>query len=361
MSAGISVPQAADLIVTTLPKMPRGKWTDTFKYQDYPFLERASGDGIRKEASGLRYETRIRLRENNSARGVDLYEVTPNIRVNVMDYLKVEWVHTEAKVHYDARELAMNAGDDVQIVDWLGTQRAAELESLANWWEEAAFQAPVSATDTKNGLNGLPFWVSPLAAGVTDQGIGFNGVAAPYRDGTTTNSPGALNASLPENQRWRNANGIIRGMNPATIDMMRALLTRVRFKAPSMMNSKGNTNQRSGVVWYMSMQDKDDYVRLTNQGSDPRGGDVAPFHGDSPMCHGVPIQAVPVIDSISYLPIWFINHKFLFVVSLRGFWMKHHKAMNSRDQVNVYSEQIDCSGNIACTNRRAHGILHRAR
>lgn len=360
--AGLSVAQASDLIVSTLPKLPRGKWTDTFKYQSYPFLERASGDSIRKTSAGLRYEARIRLAENLSARGVDLYEVTPTVRVKVLDQLKVEWVHTEAKVPYDARELAMNgSSDETAIIDFLSTQRAAEMESLSNWWEEKAFQGPLNATDTKNGLAGLPFWVPPLAAGVTDSPVGFNGVAGLYQDGTTTNSPGGLNASLPENSRWRSLNATIRGMTPTTVDIMRSTLTRVRFKAPPMMDTRGNTNQPSSTVWYMSMQDKDDYVRLTNAGSDPRRGDAAPFHGDAPMCHGVPIQVVPYIDQIPYLPIWFINHKTLFVVSLMGFWMKKHPAMNDVSQRNVFIEQIDCTGNIICTNRRANACLHRGR
>lgn len=358
MSAGITVSQAADLLITTLGKMPKGKYTDTFKYQDYPLNRKIANDNVRRASGGTRYEMRVRLRENLSARGVDLYEATPNLRVSVMETMKAEWCHAEAKVHYDVRELMMNSDED-RVVEWIETQRSAAYESLANFWEYNGFLTPNNSTDTKNPL-GLPFWIRPLGTGVTDTVGGFNGIAASYRVTGTTNSPGGIDASVADNSRWRNWVATCRGMSPQTLDLMRTALRRVRFTAPPKLPNKGNTDTGSMFCIYFAMQYADEYERIVNAGPDDRGQDANPkYKSDNNLpFRGVDTCAVPVLDDQASLPIYGVNHKHLYMVTLKSQWMTEDKPINDRSQRHVFTVGIDCSAQIVCDNPRSCFTIH---
>lgn len=361
MSAGITVSQAADLLITTLGKMPKGQYTDTFKYQDYPLNRRIANDNVRRASGGTRYEMRVRLRENLSARGVDLYEATPNLRVSVMDKMTAEWCHAEAKVHYDVRELMMNS-DPEAVVNWIETQRAAAFESLANFWEYEGFLTPLNSTDTKRPL-GLPFWIRTLGTGVTDTVGGFNGITALYRNSGSTSSPGGIDASVADNNRWRNWVATCRGMNPQTLDLLRVGLRRVRFNPPPKNSQKGKTDTGSGFCFYWPMQYADEYERLVNAGPDDRRGDANPLkNGDNNLpFRGVDTCAVPVLDDVSYLPIYGVNHRHLYMVTLKSQWMVEDKPINDRSQRHVFTVGIDCSAQIVCDNPRSCMVVHQPR
>ena len=359
MSTGITVTQSADLITSTLPKMPRGKWTDTYKYQQCALLESASADSARKSGGGTRWEMRIRLRENLTAKGVDLFEISPTLRIKVMEKSSAEWTHSDADLIYDAREMQMNVSSQEEVIPWLATQEAAQLESMANWWEENGWLPRISATDTKS-LDGVPYWIRTLATGVADPVGGFNGITTYYRSGASSTLYGGIDASLADNNRLRNWVATHGGMTVDLVNQIRTARRRVRFKAPPNMDGKGNTNSLAGFNIYMSQDFADEYERLVNAGPDDRNGDVSPRNSGTTVV-GLQYTAVPALDAVSYQPVYGFSSRHLYMVTLKGMWMDKGRPLPVGSNPLIIQQKIFASGNFFCENPRATFCLHRQR
>jgi len=355
--AGISIEQASDLIVTTTPKFGKRVITDTQAYNDYVFLRNLVAPKMNSQG-GTRFQQTIRLREGAPSRGVDLYEGTPNVRVNVTGYMLAEWTHHEGKVHYDARELMMNSDSEAQIVNWFQTQIDGEFEAICNWWEGNSMLCPNSSTDRKNPL-GLAYWINPLASGVTDTAGGFNGTTATFRNATTTTVIGGIDASNPDNSRWRNWVATYTSMSPLTIKSIVKALRRTKFVPPPQLSNGQMLSSKRDRLILMDQNNYEDYEEIVNSGSDPRKGDARPFGDDDAVpLRGVDVLTTPSLDTIAIRPIYILNKKSVKIVTLNNTWMTKGKAVNDRDALNVYTQGIDTSAQIVCTNRRAQAVLH---
>lgn len=360
MSAGITINQSADLITATLANMPRGKWTDTYKLQSCPLLEAASGDGVRKQGGGSRWEFRIRLRENLTAKGVDLFEVNPTVRIKLMDKAYANWVHTDADMLYDARELLVNVTEKEQVIPWLQTQEAGQQESIANLWEENGWLCRISANDTKN-FDGVAYWIRGLAAGQVDPIGGHNGVTTYYRNGAATTDYGGIDASLADNNRLRSWAATHSGMGIDLVNQLRVARRRVRFKAPPNMDGKGNTNSLAGFKVYFNQDMADEYERLVNQrGVEENTGDAS-YRNENFKIVGLNYEGVAALDSLSHQPVYGFSSRDFYMITLRGMWMHRGKPLPVGANPLIIQQKIFSSGNFFCQNPRGTFCIHRPR
>lgn len=360
--AGITIAQAGDLLTTTLARMPRGQFTNTIKHQYYALCERLFGDGKIRAKGGTRFEKRIRLRENESARGLRLFQSVSRTVVDVMSRLAAEWCHAEGSASWDVRELMMNESDaEDQIIELIETRRQGAYESLANFFEDRGFLTPGSATDDLNPL-GVAYWVRPLGTGVTDPIGGHNGTTAVFQDATTSALIGGQDATLAENSRLRNwAATVPTGeITPATMDLIRVACRRTNFRNPAGFRLRENRRVARKRCIYWSQDQADQYARLVNLGPDDRNGNLSPYSGDLPFMD-CDTAGASALDNVANSPIYGVNHNHLYVVALKGAWMQEDKPVRDRDQRHVYTMGIDSSYQIFCDNPRAMWVIHTPR
>lgn len=349
---GVTISQLGDLLSTTLEKLPRGEFEVAFKYQSYPICDQWFRRYKRRVASGKSISMRVQLKTNGSARHVLLYEPTPNNQVDTMSEIEADWVHAEAKMHYEAHEVDMNRAP-ARLVDLVKERRIAAYMDIADEIEAKAWEVPQSSTDKRYPL-GVPYWINFLDAGQVDSTGGFNGKTAIYGNGSTTTTVGGIDGSLSANERWRNWAATYSGVvDMALIDTLRRGLRRVNFRPP--MSVRDMYRGPSSQLRIYSDQDRaDEYERLVNAGPDDRNGDLNPFGGILTFKR-IPWIAVPSLDGVSYTPIFFLNHRFFFPYVLRDWWMKEDTPVRDREQRHVFTVGIDCSYQFFCLNKRAAG------
>lgn len=350
---GVTIDQLQDLLKTTLENLPSGEFEVALKYQSYPVCDKWFRRDRRRLTSGTSISRRIQLKTNGSARHVALYEPTPNNQVDTMAKIDVDWVYTEAKMHYEAHELTMNRSPS-KLVDLIKERRVAAYMDLADLIENDLWQTPQSSSDTRSPL-GVPYWLSYVSKGTVDYTGGFNGTQVVYGDGTTSNSIGGIDATLPENSRWANWCANITGMNMSTIDTLRRAIRRVKFRPPENVRDLYRVPS-SRMAIYSNQDYADEYERLVNAGPDNRNGDLNRFYGDL-YFKGIPWIAVPALDSNAYRPIFGINHQYFFPYILGDWWLKEDKPIRDRGQRLVFTVGVDCAYQTFCLNRRAGGFV----
>lgn len=359
---GITASSALDLVTTTLNDIPRGSFIQTFAYNSYPICETLFGSGrIAADSGSQGVERRIRLVENESARGTRLYASQSYAQIDTMGTFNENWVMHEAAYTIETAEVARNLGA-AQIVDLVRTRRDACYESVANYFENRGMLPPDSATDDLNP-RGLLFHIRPLGTSAIDQVGSFGGTTAVFRDGATTSLVGnRLDATDPKNSRLRNWAATFNGVvDPLLIRQLRTAINRTGFRPPRNMKlTGGETTNRSKFTIMWSQPLAEQYADYVNSGPDDRNGNASPFYGDLPF-GPVDTVGVPILDNISYTPIIGVNLNFTKVVGLKGNWMVEDEPVRSPQQRRVMVMGIDSQYTVVCENPRANFILHTPR
>ncbi len=360
---GISAAAALDLVATTLNEIPRGSFTQTLALNAYPVCDRIFGSSGRITADGGQSgrEWRIRLTENESARGTRLYATQTYNQVDVMATLVEPWYMHEASYLIETAEVARNRGA-ARIVKLVKTRRDACYESIANFFERRGLLCPDSASDDLNP-RGLLFHCRGLAAGQVDPVGGFNGTTAIYRDGTTTSLVGGLDATIAKNARLRNWAFTHNGaMDPGLLRQLRTAIMRVGFRPPRSMKLDGpNTvvdRSRFTIFWQQAIGEA--YSDLVNTGPDDRNGNASPFWGDLPFG---PVETVstPALDNESNVPILGVNHNTTRVCVMSGQWLVEDEPIRSPTQRRLLVNGIDSQYTITNDNPRVNFIGHTPR
>jgi hypothetical protein len=350
----------ADLLNSTRERMPDNAFTETAALQAYEAASAFFDGAQEKASSGTRYEARVRVRSSNTFAWTQMYATTGNTQQDVMVVAAAPWRHFEAKTHYDEREILMNSDPD-RIIDLMIERESAAMEDIYNNIERASVNAPPSSGDG-DVLYGLGYWLSPCGTvssskyvTATDTVGGFNGQAVRFADGSASYTVGNIDASNAGNSRWRNWCATHNGtMTPDTVDQIRTALTRTKFKLPPKLEGK-SIKKSGGLKLFMSMAFADQYERLVNNGPDDLNGDAA---GQTNIkLRGIPILRVPALDELSYLPIYGVDTRHIFGITLKNQWMKSMPAINDRDSVQVYTKPIVGSGQMFCDDRRGGGFV----
>jgi len=350
---GVPIDDLQDLLKTGLEKLPSGEFEVALKYQSYPICDQWFRRDRRRVRAGHAISMRVQLKTNGSAQHVLLYEPTPNNQVDTMAEIRADWVHAEAKMHYEAHEIDMNRAP-AKLVDLIKERRIAAYMDIADEIEDRAWDTPQSTSDTRHPF-GVPYWISYVDQNSTDYTGGFNGTQVIYGDGATSNVKGGINGSLSENERWANWCANITGMNMSAIDTLRRAIRRVNFRPPMSVRDL-YSGPASRLRLYSNQDYADEYERLVNAGPDDRNGDLNPFGGILTFKR-IPWIAVPALDSNSYRPIYGLNHQHFFPYVLRNWWMKEDSPVRDRSQRHVMTVGIDCSYQFFCLNVRAGGFV----
>ena len=350
---GVPTSALLDLLSTTLDKLPQGEFEVAFKYQTYPICDQWFRRNKRRVQSGKSISMRVQLKTNGSARHVLLYEPTPNNQTDTMSEIRADWVHAEAKMHFEAHEVDMNRAP-ARLIDLVKERRVAAYMDIADELEARAWETPPTSTDVHYPF-GVPYWINFVTPGTTDYTGGFNGVTAIFGDGSTTTTVGGINGNLAVNERWRNWCANHTGMNPTTIDTLRRAFRRVAFTPPMSVRDlyQGPSSQ---LRLYTNQDFADEYERMVNAGPDDRNGDLNPFGGILTFKR-VPWIGVAALDAAAYSPIYGINHGHFFPYVLRDWWMREDEPLRDKAQRHVFTVGLDCSYQFFNTNKRAGGFV----
>lgn len=356
---GITTATALDLATTTLNELGRGSFTSTLRYQSYPLAERLFGRRLKNITGGATgAERRIRLRENETARGTRMYATKTYRQTDLMATLLFPWVRTTADYVTEVSEMRRNKGG-ARIVDLIKTRREGAYESLANYFETRGFTTPDTPTDDLNPM-GLLGHIVPLATGQVDPVGGFNGVTTTFGDGQTSTLIGGLDRNIAANSRLRNwAFSHDGAITPALIRQLRTAIARVGFRAPSgwkLGTGADTTQQRSSmftIFWNQILADA--YADYVNNGPDDRNGNASPFFGDLPFG---PVDTVgtPALDGVARSPILGVNFGQIEVAVCDGAWMVENEPMVHPEQHTTLLYNIDCEFTIRNHNPRAHFV-----
>lgn len=366
MANGILMGSLVDLINNTLPHLPRGKFSETLERVNH-FLVKLIFEELREDVSdGTEYQTRIRLRANETFRWSNLYGGMAPAKAFVNGIIGSPWAHFLSRgIVFDRREKNVNSGA-AKIVDTLLMERSAEWENIWEQLENAMISAGRGATasaDDPPSLRGIFYWLrlcidssnSPIA----DSEGGFDGVTARFDDGTDTQvygngSDSQVDASDAANSRVRNYNFTCpEGFNKTVEDRMALAMESTKFEG--LPELKGKSIKASGrQIITVSTARKLAYESYVNAGPDDRDGDARPFHGGLNF-RGVPVRKASIYDALTYDPIVGINTRHLMGVVLASRFMKEMGAIQDPFAPHVVSVPIEGTCLVHCDNPREAG------
>jgi len=360
MAGGVTPTSIPDLLNSTLRDIERDNVAQTQKYSDYELTNFIFTD--RKEASGTALEFDLRIRESGTARFVGLYETTPNIVVNTTVKAQERWSHIEDKVHWDEKELAMNA-NGAKIYETLKERWNASTETLWNLLEDNLWSIPQTSADEKT-VRGLLYHIRTLGVGVSDPVGGFNGITAIYGDGTTdttwctTTGGTSLDRNVAENNRIRNFVSTFGGeIDQNFIRTLRTAMNRTGFKRiPGLKGGLPGGNCALVMSEDLEEQHEDLVNRRQVEGS---GKDSAPVQNTT--ARGCQIIRSAPLNNVAFSPIFGIRKDCLQARILAGRWFKRKAAINDRDQVETWTVPIVCSFALRPSNPRGLFVIHKTR
>ena len=164
----------ADLVAATLNIPERQKLVEiATALQDFIGYGMLMGEGDApiKTASGVKILWDVLVKASQNAKFVGLGEVDST---NIMDGIvaaEIPWKHFTSNFGYEEREIAMQ-GTAEKIVDLILTRRAMDTVDVAEKLEDAFWDMPASAADSKIPF-GMNYWL------VVNATKGFNG-GAPF-------------------------------------------------------------------------------------------------------------------------------------------------------------------------------------
>lgn len=360
MSAtGLQIGQLVSIANNTLPKLAKQKFVDTVRLQQYTLLDefvyRGGGDdgnmppGI--TANGTEFQKRARLRSNAGAtQATRMYQSREPQKAPGNEIWKVPQVIADSLgIVFDRREKAFNSGDDVQIVDFMKSERSATWEDIANWLNAQLGGTLLSSTDDQN-WRGLKYYaarsMSSAGAFVADLVGGFNGVYGLYGDGTVYSAINNIDRALVRNERARTWVGTRpASLDMATCRMMRRAAEDTNFRPLQMLKGEQKVGD---CVCLMRPSDHETYKDLVADGPDDRDGDLFPFQEYTVA--GMRIKRHWEAENDALVPIYGLRLNFWDLLKLPGFWLKEGKAF-PKDH-NIAYVPVDLVGNLFTDNPR---------
>lgn len=357
---GLSAASILSLVRTTQTKYMKNKWVGTQNLTKYSLFQEFSG--LKSESfGGTKYGWKVYMTPNDGAvRGTRLYSASaatkgmPPVEANVPIVLK------EAKgIVFDYREIALNNDPEAKIVSEYEVQREAVNEAIANHLENDLAFGTQNSTDDLS-FNGLPTWGRPSWSGTAytaNTSGGFTGQRIRFRDGSSSNTLAAIDATDVNNARWRNYTHTHDGeMTPALYQKLVAIAQDETYFTPYPMRKGdgyvGDCVLFMGDSFYATLRN------IVNNGPDDRGrggnkANVMPFTefevGPMRVCRA-PILNGHALNN----PVWGVRLGAFEWRKLDGFWMKELPAIDkgASDAHNTAYIPIDICGQLICKNPR---------
>lgn len=347
-----------DVLDATLAVLPK-TYTETLRLTDYP-LTRAFFESAKRKPGGKGYEKRVRIRNRGGFRFVNAYETTSTSQEDLIAILKTPWCHWEQKMSFDEKEEAINSGESEQIIDLMQMRRADAYESIYNGIEEACISVPQNDNDDKPFF-GLPYLLPPLADNEEDADGGFNVTAYTKGDGTgDSNTIQGIDRSDIANERGRTYGATYSGnADEPFFDTLRRALKRTSFRA--IPNLAGDKFPQMNPNFIFVNEDMDDQLdKRINKGPDDKQGDFERF--TTPQFRGANFHRVPMMNALSYNPVWGVRTSKLYGIVLKGRWMAEKKALNSQAGIETWVKAVVGSCNLTNDDPRTSGFcIHTVR
>lgn len=370
MANGVLMGSLVDLINNTLPKMPRGPFEETLARTNYALTKLIFGVRRKRVESGDEYQTRIRLRANETFRWMNLYGGMAPQKNNVSGIIGTPPAHFMSRgIVFDQREKNINSGPE-QIVNTIEMERSAEYENIYEQIEQAMISAgrsSVASADDPPALRGIPYHlrlcITSTNTPVADSEGGFDGVTARFDDGTYTTVRGngadaQVDCADVENERARNYNfTTVEGWSEEVEERVALAMERTNFEG-GIAELKGENAKTEGptVIW-VSTARLLAYEKYVNAGPDDRDGDSRPYVGGLTF-RGAPVRKASIFDDWDIDPIVGLRARYIDGITFYGDrWMREMEAVRDPFAPHVVSVPIEGSCNIHCANPRQLGWI----
>lgn len=343
-----------DIIAQTIDDYDKDR-NQTQKYYNYPVIRLM--EERRKATVGENENTHLRVREKGGFRWTGFFDAEPSTFVDVSLRLATPPRIGETDVAWDKMLEAINTGS-AQLADVLLDEFEASEETHKNTLEEAFVVSPYNdASGTIQGVRGLGYWLRPLTAGTSDPTGGFNATTARFGDGTTSTTIAGQDASLVANSRLRSFAGTHTGTMSATlVNQLRLADIQTNFRTASMVfGAEQPQGQRQ--VRLMPTSFYAAYEQIVQAGTYEMGNDAMGKGTERIYARGLPAVAVPVLDAISYLPVYTLNTGQIRCSVWGGWWMKRTEPL--RKAATVWELKVRSMLNPHAPNPRHLGhVFH---
>jgi hypothetical protein len=340
----------ADLVLSTLNDLGRGKWTDiASSLQRHVAMTQLLQKHKVGFSGGKGIQWNLMVKNGGHARQTGLFQ-TDNVNVvNVMKQAEAPWRHTETSYAFDIREFLMNQSEEA-IFDLIKTRRASAWISLAEHLEDQFWRTPAGASD--ENLWGVNYWVVYNSAATAGQ-FAFTSALPSGISNIAGLDPATFS-------RWRNGSAkysSIDNTNAATnlITLWREAAVKCDFKSlPMAAIPQYSVGMQMGYYTNYSVLQKLEFS-LTQQ-NDNLGNDVASKDG-AVVFRRVPVEYVPFLDTCNQNPVYGIDWSALQPVFLEGNYLRETHKKEADNQHNVTNHFVDLTMNLRCTDRRKQFVL----
>lgn len=351
--AGLKITDNLDLVKATLSNEPRKKFEETMRLTDYTLGRLFFEDAKMVIGSGKSRKWKIRLRQSNTTRFTRPYNITPNLKFNVMEEAEINWRFLESKGLYDSREEDFNRGED-ELISYVDTIESGMWEEAADFLDQNLLKAPISVDDDES-LLGLLYWGPKAATGTTSDDFTFGGTTIVYQDGSTGTTAAGIDANDANNTRWTPGVGTYARIDGGFLRLLRQAITRTNFKLLPQL--KGTPVKGSGKNILLCGHTTADLMEELLNANDPSGNDPMKVTSETGTLRTMPIMRVPMFDDQGYSDsVIGVNTRHIYGIAMSGRWMKR-TTFKHGENPNIIVDQIDSCGQLECNNRR-NGIWH---
>ena len=324
--------------------------------ESYPFCDQMLQDDKIELEGGTNIVRRISLDDDG---GVTFCAIFEQDQTNITDTtfpFTAPFQSMKTAAVWDRLEICRNAGSSEQLYPLMKHRINQKMLAFAQKIENSAWSAPASPTTM--AFWGIPVWVVKIAS----QTVGVSGFYGGYPTGwsdvagivpaTSGNGTAAIAGGK---DRWRNYAGQYSGINAATLEMLRRMTIKTKFKPPVLV---GGTIAPTAEN-YRFYCNTDSYVAIQtflDKRGDTAVKDLTSRDGQ-PMFNGAPIIAVPNLDADTSNPIYQINRSVFKFYAMAGEYLRIAEAKQSALNHNMYEKWIDLTGQIVCLNRRLQGVI----
>lgn len=290
--------------------------------------------------SGYGYTETLMTRLSNAARHVGLFEKDSINITDLLEKINIRWAHANTHWGFEYRETLMNRGESL-IVKILKPRRLAAMIDLADILERAAWTLP-SPKDKKSPY-GVPYWIT------TSTTQGFYGLAP-----TGYSTVGGL--SPDDFTGWRNWTDAYADRTKAdVIRRARKAHRNIMWKSPvSVPELRSEKGMRYRL--YMNEDTLSDLEELGENQNENLGRDLAPMDGTITFKRH-PLVYLPILNSRTDDPIYFINHDTFYPVILKGDYLRESKPKALDEMHNTFVVHVDLTYNYICVDRRRNAVL----
>jgi hypothetical protein len=359
MSNGISNDALKDLLATTLVDLPNMEFETALDRQNFPVMDKWFRGEKKIIDSGTSITRNIQFTTTGNAQFVRLFQKTPINVADTQKQLTAPWTQVQTYFSHDRRELTRNRRK-AAFVSLVKSRRVDAILDLAKLLENRGWLAPNSATDDLNP-RGIPYWLRMSESGV-GTGIanaGFIGKTIRFGDASTSTTCAGIDANTET--MHRNFVSVYASVDATFVAQLRDAFYAVEFNPPVDVDDLKKKPSSYGIYMPRSvLVTWEELTSTANKGGGDYGSDLGKYFGASTF-RRVPLIHTPTLNSVTYSPIYGINHDIFYPVVMEGEWLRQNEPMNDVEQVNVFTTQVDSTLQFFAKNTREAGfVLHTA-